>query len=114
VHDARAVMGEPLDEAAGCLRLVGTAVEASDGRFLGRVRPPPFLLFISFFLPPRRLRVATQFCARPCRGAHWGVVSAQPCGAATRARPASPAPARGGACWCGPPLCGERVAQGGW
>lgn len=40
VHDARAVMGKPLDEAAGCLRLVGATVEAADGRFLGRVRCP--------------------------------------------------------------------------
>ena len=38
MHDARAVMGEPLDEGAGCLRLVGATVEAADGRFLGRVR----------------------------------------------------------------------------
>ena len=37
VHDASVLEAEPLDEAVGYMRLVGSAVESAQGRLLGKV-----------------------------------------------------------------------------
>ena len=77
MHDARAVMGEPLDEGAGCLRLVGAAVEAADGRFLGRVRRHPcspcrrHQALVAHAPPPRCRHRRNMGCSAP--------LSLQPC-----------------------------------
>ena len=121
VHDARAVMGEPLDEAAGCLRLVGTAVEASDGRFLGRVRPPPFLSSFLFYshrggrgsphdpMDAPLLRARTGAGRRHSRAALRQAVMA-PSAAPARGAPAGVGPRCTGSTW--PRVAGDAPLLG--
>ena len=76
VHDAQAVMGEPLDEAAGCLRLVGTVVQAADGRYLGRVRPPACAASVQGAHERMGGRLAVVCAVAACvSGTKWGVAN---------------------------------------